>query len=102
MLKYAPLFFIANGYWMQSNKQIFDNVWNYIAASTDTMMSHHHIEFNVTQASPLLLMSIAAIALIFIQILFGEKLTEWGFGMSEKMKEIDEDNPFFFNTIKLT
>jgi hypothetical protein len=47
-------------------------------------------------------MSIAALALIFIQILFREKLTEWGFGMSEKMKEIDEDNPFFFNTIKLT
>jgi hypothetical protein len=33
MLKYAPLFFIANGYWMLSNMQIFDNVWNYIATS---------------------------------------------------------------------
>jgi|APCry1669190731_1035312.scaffolds.fasta_scaffold176254_1 fumarylacetoacetate (FAA) hydrolase family protein len=47
-------------------------------------------------------MSIAAIGLIIIQIVFREKLTEWGFGMSEKMKEIDEDNPFFFNAIKLT
>ena len=47
ILKYAQLFFIANGYWMLSNKQIFDNVWNYIETSADTMMSHHHIEFNV-------------------------------------------------------
>ena len=102
MLKYAPLFFIANGYWMLSNMQIFDNVWNYIATSQDTMYSHHHVEFKVAQASPLLLMSIAAIALIVIQILFQEQLTEWGFAMSEKMKEIDEDLPKFFDAIKLT
>ena len=102
MLKYAPLFFIANGYWMLSNKQIFDNLWNYVRFSTDTMLSRHLVDFNISQASPLLLMSIAAIGLIIIQIVFREKLTEWGFGMSEKMKEIDEDNPFFFNAIKLT
>lgn len=43
MLKYAPLFFIANGFWMLSNKQIFDNIWNYIATSNDTMLSNHHL-----------------------------------------------------------
>jgi hypothetical protein len=48
------------------------------------MYSHHHVEFKVAQASPLLLMSIAAIALIVIQILFQEQLTEWGFAMSDK------------------
>jgi hypothetical protein len=47
-------------------------------------------------------MSTAALALIVIQILFQEKLTDWGFAMSEKMKEIDEDNPIFFDAIKLT
>lgn len=47
-------------------------------------------------------MSTAAFGLIVIQILFQEKLTDWGFAMSEKMKEIDEDNPIFFDAIRLT
>jgi hypothetical protein len=47
-------------------------------------------------------MSTAAFALIVIQILFHEKLIDWGFAMGEKMKEIDEDNPVFFDAIRLT
>ena len=47
-------------------------------------------------------MSTAAFALIVIQILFQEKLTDWGFAMRVKMKEIDEDNPIFFDAIRLT
>jgi hypothetical protein len=39
MLKLAPLFFLVNGYWMVSNRQIFENIWAYKDKTTDTMIS---------------------------------------------------------------
>jgi hypothetical protein len=45
VLKYAPLFFISNGYWMLSNQQIFNNRWSYISTTNDTMISNHHLRF---------------------------------------------------------
>jgi len=37
MLKFAPLVFLFNGYWMLSNVQIFQNKWHYIAENTEKM-----------------------------------------------------------------
>jgi len=33
MMKWAPLIMLFNGYWMLSNKQIFDNGWSYMPNS---------------------------------------------------------------------
>lgn len=35
LLSYTPILFLFNGYWMLSNRQIFDNVVNSLTNSTD-------------------------------------------------------------------
>jgi len=39
MLRFAPLLFLCNGFWMLSNRQIFQNNWSYIQTSYDKMVS---------------------------------------------------------------
>jgi hypothetical protein len=36
--KYAPLLMMANGWWMLSNPEIFDNKWHYIGTLLDPHM----------------------------------------------------------------
>lgn len=38
-IKLAPILLIFNGYWMLSNKQIFEGKWDFIEKSSDTMLS---------------------------------------------------------------
>jgi hypothetical protein len=47
MLKWAPILFLVNGYWMISNTQIFENSWTYIMDTTQTMKSGHTFSFAV-------------------------------------------------------
>ena len=41
LLSYTPILFLFNGYWMLSNRQMFENVINQIDYSTEEMSSSH-------------------------------------------------------------
>lgn len=81
-LKLAPLLLLCNGYWMLSNKQIFDNEVSPIDDSASQMKSEHSVGGKITAASPMLLVAVAAIFLRIIQKVFSEQLQRWGFTMS--------------------
>ena len=41
LLGYSPLMFLLNGYWMFSNKQMFEGVMSSIASLNDRMETSH-------------------------------------------------------------
>jgi len=43
LLSYTPLLFLINGYWMLSNRQMFENIVNKVTLTTDAMPSDHKI-----------------------------------------------------------
>ena len=45
-LKFAPLIFIFNGWWMISNEQIFHNQWQWIETIGDGMKSKHYVHLS--------------------------------------------------------
>ena len=46
-VKYAPLIFIFNGWWMISNEEIFHNKWDWIDHSSASMTSNHTVRLNI-------------------------------------------------------
>ena len=52
MLKWAPILFLSNGYWMVTNQQIFENSWSYINSLNDHMLSNHVFSMKVNQGTP--------------------------------------------------
>ena len=70
-LNFSPILLLFNGYWMISNKQIFENKWTYIQVDGDPMKSGHHVNhFDVNWAAPLLIISVAASFILITQIMF--------------------------------
>lgn len=64
ILKVAPVFLVCNGFWMLSNRQIFENRWSYIMTEADGMKAQHFLElfpFKVDQATPLALVAVASL-----------------------------------------
>jgi hypothetical protein len=102
MLKWSPILFLFNGYWMLSNPQIFENKYSLIQTSLETMKSGHFPYFGVNWAAPLLLMCIASIFLVTVQKIFASYLMQWGFALQSQEIEVDEDLPNFFKVIKLS
>mmetsp|Transcript_5223 Transcript_5223/g.8085 ORF Transcript_5223/g.8085 Transcript_5223/m.8085 type:complete len:884 (-) Transcript_5223:266-2917(-) len=102
MLKWAPILFLFNGYWMVSNRQMFENTWNYITDVEHTMKSSHQIVFGVNWAAPTLFMAVASVALVIVQRVFADYLMKWGFAMSSQEIKVDEDLPNFFKSVKLS
>ena len=102
MLKWAPILLLFNGYWMISNKQIYQNVFTFIDKSTDTMPSKHFIYFGVNWGTPMLFMACVAVFIIAIQKIFADYLMKWGFAMASKEIKVDEDLPNFFKSVKLS
>lgn len=101
MLKWAPLILCFNGYWMLSNKQIFNNTWDWIEIVGDQMKSEHYFYLGVNWAIPLLLVALCAIFIQIVQRLFNERLAKIGFGMSSTDIPVDENLPHFFDIIPL-
>lgn len=66
------------------------------------MTSGHLLTWTVNWASPVALMSLAAVFLIVMQKVFHAQLTRWGFTLQAKEIKVDEDLPSFFTTIKLS
>lgn len=102
MLKWAPLLLLFNGYWMISNRQVFQNEWEYIEKSTNTMISDHFVFFGVNWATPTLFMAVAAVFIMAVQKIFADYLMKWGFAMASKEIKVDEDLPNFFKSVKLS
>ena len=103
-LAYTPMIFLMNGYWMLSNRQIFQNVICSKTYSTEQMNSAHGWSTldEVSQATPLLFFSFAFVAITFLRIGFYDTLTAWGFTISSSTIEVDENLPNFFEAVKLS
>jgi hypothetical protein len=101
-LNFSPILLLFNGYWMISNKQIFENKWNYIQVDGDPMKSSHLVNhFEVNWASPLLMMALCSSFIIVFQVLCHEFLQDWGFTMKGKDIIVDEDLPPFLEAVGL-
>ena len=103
MIKLAPLFFLFNGYWMVSNRQIFENAWAFKDRKYDGMESGHHIYgFEVNWATPIHIVAFGSALIFFMQTFFNDQLRQWGFAMSDKDINVDEDLPNFFTSLRLS
>ena len=102
MLKLAPILLLFNGYWMITNRQIYENNWSYIGKSTDSMLSQHEVSFSIDWGTPALFMATAAVGILAIQKIFSSYLMRWGFTMQSVEIKVDEDLPNFFRSARLT
>jgi hypothetical protein len=103
MLKWAPLFFLGNGYWMASNGQIFANSVSPVTRLSDSMKSLHFFKFTANDpALPLMLMFFANLAVIIIMIVAREWMIRGGFALGQVEIAIDEDLPHFFKALTLS
>lgn len=101
-ISYAPLLFLINGYWMLSNPEIFENKWEFINTSDDTMKSQHFFKFQVNWAFPVMILSFASVFILLVQKIGGAALNKFGYGMQAKEIQVDEDLPPFYNCVKLS
>lgn len=102
VLRYAPLFFLFNGYWMLSNLQIFQGEVQ-VRLTSDTLMNTGHTFssiVSVNQSSPVIFIALMALFIFVMQKFFKKSLKKYGFGFSASKIEVDEDLPNFFNAIK--
>lgn len=102
-IAWAPILFLMNGYWMLSNPEIFQNKWEYIQTSVESMKSQHFIfPIQVNWATPIEFLAFCAIFIILTQKIFGKLLNQYGYGMQRDEIEVDEDLPEFFKCVKLS
>lgn len=102
-IAWAPLLFLMNGYWMLSNPEIFQNRWEYIQTSVESMKSQHFLfPITVNWATPIEFMAFCAVFIILTQKIFGTLLNQYGYGMEREEIEVDEDLPDFFKCVKLS
>jgi len=102
ILRWASVLHLFFGYWMISNKQIFQNVYFFVAQSTEIMLTGHTFStIKVDQAAPCLMMGAAIAVIIFMQTFFKKTLKRWGFSFGGTKISVDENLPYFFKAIKL-
>ena len=101
---YTPILFLFNGYWMLSNRQMFENVINQIEYKTLEMSSSHYwgtiTDFD--QATPMLLLSMAFVVIVTMRVFFNSTLSKWGYIISGNVIEVDENLPNFYEAIRLS
>ena len=103
MLKFAPLMLLVNCYWMITNRQMFENKWEWIQKTTERMKSEHLAEFNVTSwANPVLYMIFVGVVLQIMMKILVNYLQKLGWAMQSKEINVDEDLPNFFKCVKLS
>ena len=68
-ISYTPILFLLNGFWMVSNRQMFDNVVNKIAYTTQNMITNHSVS-SVRENALALPMLIIGLALLTSIILY--------------------------------
>jgi hypothetical protein len=94
IMRWGAVLHLFFGYWMLSNKQIFHNIWHYIAYTKDIMLTEHVVsKITVDQAAPLLLMGSAIFIIIVMQTFFKKTLKNWGFSFGGTKISVDENLP---------
>jgi hypothetical protein len=104
LLKYAPILFLMNAYWMLSNKQIFDGQVNQRITSDKQMPSGHSLvsTLRVSQATPVLVFTIASACIFFLQKNFKRHLQSLGYRPKVMEVKVDQELPSFHNAIKIS
>jgi len=76
LLSFTPILFLFNGYWMLSNRQMFQNEVNQVDSSTDEMSSAHYWSTlgDLSQATPMLMIAFAFVFIIFMRNVFYAQL----------------------------
>ena len=76
LLSYTPIIFLMNGYWMLSNRQMFENVVNSLEYSTEQMSSAHSLGTigTMSQATPMLLFALAFVVITVMRVAFYDYL----------------------------
>ena len=85
LLKLVPVVYLANAYWICSNKQIFQG-WVNERISTDFQMSSGHnfiSTLTLNQSAPILFMFICQVAIMIATSLCPRKLERLGFSSKE-------------------
>lgn len=102
-VRWAAVFYLFFGFWMLSNQVIFQNFWSVINDTSDVMLSGHTLDkVLVDQSSPMLLIGIAVLIIIWLQMIFKKQLKVWGYSFGGAKMNVDENLPFFFTSIKLS
>ena len=103
ILKWAVCFYLFFGYWMLTNRQVFDNYVTPIDVKGEAMRTGHAIgDFNMDQAMPLLFIGVILFVITFMQGFFKKGLKRMGFTFGGKKIEVDEDLPSFFQAVRFS
>jgi len=101
-MRWSTVFHLFFGYWMLSNKQMFQNIYELPVTSSEIAHTFHTFDtIEVDQASPVLLMGCAILIIIFMQAFFKKTLKRWGFSFGGTKINVDENLPFFFTALRL-
>lgn len=98
MLKFAPLVYLLNAYWMLSNKQIFAGEVLQRDQSDMPMQSGHTFVSTLTlnQSTPLLLICIFSCFIFILQRNYQPQLVKFGFKNTETSLKVVQNLPPFF------
>lgn len=103
MLKYAPLLFLFNNYWLIDSKIIFSNAWKYKTKITDNIWSSHLVEPSINQATPILYFCFIALFIMLIKSFANDTLHKlFDLEPIDMSIEVDEDLPAFFDTLMVS
>ena len=104
LLSYSPLLLLMNGYWMLSNKQIFESDLNSIDTVTADMATGHGLDtiFVLDHAFPMVVIALCSLVLVFFSKVFTATMARWGYVISKREIIVDENLPNFFEAITLT
>ena len=102
LLSYTPFILLANGFWMLSNRQMFENVVNQITYSNSNMPSAHTLSTSMqaNHATPIALIAFFLLFLAVIRHLFPEWMKQQGFTISSVSLKVKENLPNFFKALK--
>ena len=104
LLTFSPVLLMMNGYWMLSNKQIFDSELNSVSSTTENMLTGHTFEdlYKLNHAFPLLVLALAALFLVIFRKVFSVAVNKWGYVISRQEIVVDENLPNFFRAVTMT
>jgi hypothetical protein len=100
ILKWAPFFMMAFGYWIMGNKQIFSNVVYPVRLKNDAITTGHHgLDMEVSQALPLFIAAIIFFIFIFFNDLIIKGLEKVNLCDKAKEDEVDEQLGTYFECL---
>ena len=104
LLSYSPILLLMNGYWMLSNKQIFESELNSITEITSDMLTGHTLRtiFVLDYAFPMVVIALVSLILIVFSKIFVTAMSKWGYVISKREIVVDENLPNFFAAVTLS